>query len=237
MCGRYQRRSDKQRIAEAFALGNVEGLALELDLTPNYNVAPQTMQPVIVWNEAVGMRTLHMMFWRFLPPFCDDPKTFRLSTVNASADNVLKSGLWKESFLTRRCLVPVDTFVEWQIEGKQKLPWMFAMKDNSLFALGGVWRYWRSSDKKSAMETFAIVTVEPNELVEKTTHHDRMPLIVKRSDWQRWLEPCSHEQPPVDLLRPFDSEAMKAWRADPAINNVKNAGPELGEPLKEDPSD
>jgi putative SOS response-associated peptidase YedK len=45
MCGRYQRRSDKQKIAEAFHLGNVDGLALEL--TSDYNVAPQTMQPVI----------------------------------------------------------------------------------------------------------------------------------------------------------------------------------------------
>jgi putative SOS response-associated peptidase YedK len=83
MCGRYQRRSDKQRIAEAFALGNLDGLALELDLSPNYNVAPQTMQPVIIWDEAVGMRTLQMMFWRFLPPFCADPKTFS-SQVNST---------------------------------------------------------------------------------------------------------------------------------------------------------
>src|SRR6478609_5202342 len=30
MCGRYQRKSDKQRIAEAFSLGNINGLALEL---------------------------------------------------------------------------------------------------------------------------------------------------------------------------------------------------------------
>jgi putative SOS response-associated peptidase YedK len=60
-----------------------------------------------------------------------------------------------------------------------------------------------------------------------------MPLIVKRSDWQRWLEPCSEEQPPTDLLRPFGSEAMKAWRADTAINNVRNTGQELGEPLNE----
>ena len=45
MCGRYQRRADKQRIAEAFALGNIEGLAMDLDLAPNYNVAPGTMQP------------------------------------------------------------------------------------------------------------------------------------------------------------------------------------------------
>ena len=38
MFGCYQRRWDKQKIAEAFALGNVDGLALEL--TPDYNVAP-----------------------------------------------------------------------------------------------------------------------------------------------------------------------------------------------------
>jgi putative SOS response-associated peptidase YedK len=234
MCGRYQRRSDKQRIAEAFSLGNLDGLALELDLTPNYNVAPQTMQPVIVWDEAVGMRTLHMMFWRFLPPFCSDPKTFKLSTINASANNILTSGLWKDSFLKRRCLVPVDTFVEWQNEGKRKLPWVFAMKDDAMFALGGVWRHWRSPDKREAMDTFAIITVDPNELVEKTTHHDRMPLIVKRSEWQRWLEPGDSQQPPIDLLRPFHSELMKTWRADTAINSVRNTGPELGEPMKGD---
>jgi hypothetical protein len=27
---------------------------------------------------------------------------------------------------------------------------------------------------------------------------------------------------------------MKAWRANSAINNVRNKGPELGEPLKDD---
>jgi hypothetical protein len=31
MYGRYQRRSDKQKIAEAFHLGNVDGLSIERD--------------------------------------------------------------------------------------------------------------------------------------------------------------------------------------------------------------
>jgi putative SOS response-associated peptidase YedK len=39
VCDRYQRRSDKQKIAEAFHLGNIDGLSLEL--TPDYNVAPE----------------------------------------------------------------------------------------------------------------------------------------------------------------------------------------------------
>jgi putative SOS response-associated peptidase YedK len=36
----------------------------------------------------------------------------------------------------------------------------------------------------------------------------------------------------MDLLRPFDSDKMKAWRADEKINNVKNTGPELGDLIK-----
>jgi putative SOS response-associated peptidase YedK len=222
MCGRYQRRSDKQRIAEAFQLGNIDGLSLEL--TPHYNVAPQTMQPVIVWDGREGMRTLQMMFWRFLPPFCGDPKKFKVSTINAKAEGLLSSGMWRDSFLKRRCLIPVDTFLEWKHEGKSRIPFVFAMQDDEPFALGGVWRHWYSPDRKSEMDTFAIVTVEPNELIVEKTGHDRMPLIVKRTDWQRWLEAGDPQRPPIDLLRPFDAESMKARQVSTDINNVRNSG-------------
>jgi len=69
------------------------------------------------------------------------------------------------------------------------------------------------------MDTFAIITTEPNELIVEKTGHDRMPVIVKRQDYQRWLEPRDLQRPPMDLVRPFDSDKMKAWRVDPKINN------------------
>jgi putative SOS response-associated peptidase YedK len=112
MCGRYQRRSDKQRVAEAFGLGNVDGLFLEL--APDYNAAPGRMHPMVVWDQREGMRTLQMIHWRLLPSFVADPKKFRLNTTNAHADRLLKSSVWKESFLRCRCLLPADSFVEWQ---------------------------------------------------------------------------------------------------------------------------
>jgi hypothetical protein len=61
-----------------------------------------------------------------------------------------------------------------------------------------------------------------------------MPVIIMRQDYQRWLEPRSTEQPPVDLLRPFDSNKMKAWRVDRRINNVKINEPSLGQPVQDD---
>lgn len=232
MCGRYQRRSDKQKIAEAFQLGNIDGLYLEL--APDYNAAPQSLQPVVIWDLEFGVRTLHMMFWKFLPPFVGDRKKFKLDTINAKGETILDSRTWRDAFLHHRCLIPVDSFIEWhRVDAKTKLPWMFAMADDEPFALGGVWCHWRSPDDKTEMDTFAVITTEPNELLVEKTGHDRMPVIVKRRDYQRWLEPGSAEQPPIDLLRPFDSEKMKAWRVDRRINSVKNDDPTLGDPVKD----
>jgi putative SOS response-associated peptidase YedK len=111
---------------------------------------------------------------------------------------------------------------------------MFAMKDDEQFALAGVWRHWRSPDGRGEMDSFAVITTEPNELLVEKTHHDRMPVIIKRSDYQRWLEPGSMERPPIDLLRPYDSDKMKAWRVAKKINNTRNNEQSLGEPLKDD---
>ena len=76
MCGRYQRKADKQRIAEAFQLGNVDGLSLEF--APHYNAAPQSMQPVIAWDGAV-------------PPSATDLKTFKLDTILARGEKLLEN--------------------------------------------------------------------------------------------------------------------------------------------------
>jgi putative SOS response-associated peptidase YedK len=50
MCGRYFRRSDKQRIAEAFKIG----MPPSFEILPDYNVAPTTFQPVIVEDRDSG---------------------------------------------------------------------------------------------------------------------------------------------------------------------------------------
>ena len=71
------------------------------------------------------------------------------------------------------------------------------------------------------------------ELLVEKSGHDRMPVIIKRANYQRWLEPGREEQPPLDLIRPFDSDKMKAWRVDKRLNNVRNNEPSLCDPLSE----
>jgi putative SOS response-associated peptidase YedK len=55
VCGRYYRRSDKQRIAEAIKVGK---LPPDFELPPDYNIAPSTFQPVIRTDQESGEREL-----------------------------------------------------------------------------------------------------------------------------------------------------------------------------------
>jgi putative SOS response-associated peptidase YedK len=60
-----------------------------------------------------------------------------------------------------------------------------------------------------------------------------MPLIIKKADYQRWLQSGDVEQPPVDLLRPFDSDKMKAWQVSTRMNSVRNNDPSLIVPVED----
>jgi putative SOS response-associated peptidase YedK len=222
MCGRYYRRSDKQRIAEAFRIG----VPPSFEIPPDYNVAPSSVQPVVVEDRDSGERALRMMRWGLIPAWTGDPKKLGVSTINAKAESLLQKPIWREPFRQRRCLVPADGFYEWQkFDAKTKQPWAFALQNGEPFAFAGLWERWRSPDHKTEMETFSIITTEANEVT--SAMHDRMPVILAPRDYERWLSRDETARPPVDLLRPYDSVLMRAWRVSPAVGNVRNNGPEL----------
>ncbi len=83
------------------------------------------------------------------------------------------------------------------------------------------------------IQTYSIITTDPNELISFLSIHDRMPVILKPCDYGRWLEPGDPERLPVHLLRPFDADFMKAWKVGPYVGNVKNDRPDQPEPIVE----
>lgn len=74
---------------------------------------------------------------------------------------------------------------------------------------------------------YAIITTDANELA--ATIHNRMPVLLQPMDYTRWLTRYDEAQPPIDLLRPFDADAMTAWKVDPRVGNVRNNEPGLCE--------
>jgi putative SOS response-associated peptidase YedK len=192
---------------------------------PSYNVAPQSLQPVVRLDSETGERELTIMRWGLIPFFAKDAK-IAYSTINARAETVATSPVFREPMKRRRCLVPATGFYEWQaLDKKSKQPWSIEFVDGNLFAFAGLWDRWKDKATGQPMETYTIITTDPNELLEPI--HNRMPVILAPKDYSRWLDPGEPSQLPIDLLRPYPAREMKVWKVSSAVGNVRNNGPEL----------
>jgi len=229
MCGRYGRRADKQRIAEWFQTHNTD-VFNESYLAPSYNVAPQSMQPVVRLDAETGERELTVMRWGLVPFWSKDGKA-SYSTINARAETVPTSATYREAFKRRRCLVPANIFYEWvKVDAKTKQPYAIALTDGSLFAFAGLWETWKDKVTGETKETYTVITTDPNEVMEPL--HNRMPVVLAPNDYERWMAPADPAQLPVDLLRPYPAEEMTAWKVGAAVGNVRNNEPSLTERME-----
>lgn len=196
MCGRYRRKSDKQHIADAFEV--TAGLD-EIDLAPEDDIAPGSMQPVVSINPD-GERQIELMRWGFKLP---DRLLF-----NARSEGIESSKFWKDSFEERRCIVPADAIFEWQQadKGKKKPKYEIAIPGREPFGMAGVWKLWKNPKTDRWEQMFAVITGEPNELVQPI--HDRMTTILESRDYSEYLK--ATERPPVHLLRILPAQEMRA---------------------------
>ena len=228
MCGRYGRRADKQRIAEWMQTHDTNVFD-DLYFEPSYNIAPQSFQPVVRLDPETGERELTVMRWG-LVPFWSKDGTAAFNTINAKAETVATRPAYREPWKRRRCLVLADWFYEWKkIDEKTKQPYAISLKDGGLFAFAGLWDTWKDKASGQELKTYTILTTDPNELLKPI--HNRMPVIVARKDYQRWMAPAEPSHLPVDLLRPFPADEMKAWKVSRAVGNVRNNDPSLVELL------
>lgn len=195
MCGRYRRKSDKQKIAEAFRVS--VGLD-ELDFLAEDDIAPGSMQPVVSLSES-GERQLEIMRWGFKLP--------NRLLFNARSEGIESSKFWKDALLKGRVIVPADAIFEWKETPKGKKPkYELTLQGQEPFGMAGLWKLWKNPKTNHWERTFAIITGEPNELIQPI--HDRMTTFLEPRDYAEYLETA--ERPPLHLLRVFDSDAMRA---------------------------
>jgi len=228
MCGRYGRRADKQRIAE-WMQTHETNVFDDSYFEPSYNIAPQSFQPVVRLDPESGERELTVMRWGLIPFWAKDSK-MAFNTINAKAETITTSSVYREAAKHRRCLVPADWFYEWKkLDERTKQPYAIGMKDDGLFAFAGLWDSWKDKATGEELQTYTILTTDPNELLKPI--HSRMPVIVARKDYERWMAPAEPSHLPVDLLRPYPAEEMKTWKVSRAVGNVRNNNPTLIAPV------
>jgi len=160
-----------------------------------------------------------------VPHFTADPKGGR-KPVNARAETIATTPMFRDAFQRRRCLVPADAFYEWQATQADKIPHAIARLDGEPMAFAGLWEGWRAPDGSpggGVLRSFAIVTTTANATLRPL--HERMPVVLEAADWPLWLGEVAGE--PGGLLRPAGDDVLRAWPVSRRVNNVGNNGPEL----------
>jgi putative SOS response-associated peptidase YedK len=190
MCGRYGRRGDKQKIAEAFHVH--AGLD---EMYESEDCAPGSVQPVVRVNEE-GEREFAAMRWGFKLP---DRLLF-----NTRAEGVEAANFWKKMFAENRCIVPASSYFEWQDTRGPKAKYEVMLPEEEFLGIAGVWAPWKNPRTDVWEKTFSTFTSEANGLIG--TIHDRQPVILERRDFGEWL--TANERLPVHLLRIVPEERM-----------------------------
>ena len=164
------------------------------------------------------------MVWGLIPYWCKDAGGGR-KPINAKSETVASLPTFRDAYARRRCLLPIENFFEWKtVKGQRtKQPYAIAMKSGEPFALAAIWENWRLPGAEEWLRTFCVLTTNANELVSDI--HDRMPVIIARSAYDRWL--ANVEADARDLLVPHPSELMRMWPISTRVSKPDNDDPSI----------
>jgi putative SOS response-associated peptidase YedK len=212
MCGRYLLR-DARKAAKAMGVDVNELFFDEFDIKPRFNIAPtQKILTMPSMGRLAGMR------WGLIPTWAQGKSSI---LINARSETIREKHSFMKSFAQRRCLVPADGFYEWTRATKR--PHLFTLRDDEPFAIGGFWDEPREEKIKDRVETIArccLVTTWGNAVLAPI--HDRMPVIVRKEDWEQWLEPGELEDPVfARLTAPYSADEMQGVEVTPVVNSAR----------------
>lgn len=239
MCGRYSLFVPPEDLADRF---KVDVSAYE----PRYNAAPGQSLPIITDAEAETLQTLE---WGFVPPWADARDDG--GHINARGETLAETPSFRDAFEQEvdgdlragRCLVPADGFYEWVETDGGKQPYRVALADDEPFAMAGLWAQWKppttqtgldsfaggtTNEEADVVETFTVVTTEPNDLVADL--HHRMAVILGEGDERRWLHGSTADA--AELLTPSPAEGMCTYPVSTAVNDPSNDSPAVVKPVE-----
>lgn len=221
MCGRYTAQYTWRELVELYRLSDdVEAMGL----SPRFNMSPGTELPVIRVRD--GRREVVRMRWGFRSPWWSKGKP---QPINATAERLFESGMWKSAARRSRCVVPMQGFYEPKGEkGKGPRPqFYFHHTDDRVMSVAGIWTTWREGDE--VVESFAIVTVPANDTVGEI--HHRMPAILDPAVVEAWLDADFADAEALrEMLRPWEGDPLECWEVSSAVNRRGSEGPALIRP-------
>jgi putative SOS response-associated peptidase YedK len=197
------------------------GLSDGPDFASRYNLAPGSLIPAVRAQPETTVREAVALRWGFVPHWAKEDVGFKM--LNARAETIAGKPAFRDALRHRRCVIPASGYYEWQSAGRDKLPWLYRLRDAQPFWFAGLWETW-SGPGGPPLSTCCIITTAPNELTR--TVHDRMPAILDTAAAGAWLDPALREPAQIAAqLQVFPAQRMSARRVSRFVSNVRHEGP------------
>lgn len=249
MCGRYTLFVEQSDLEERF------NATFSEPFSPRYNAAPGQQLPVITNNEPEMIQRLEwglVPSWaddesggliNARAETLGEKPSFRTAYEQRGYRRERNNGE-PHAPSAGRCLVLADGFYEWVETENGKQPYRVAFEGDRPFAMAGLWERREpetiqtgldtfgggldgdGNKDNGPLETFTIVTTEPNEVVADL--HHRMAAVLEPGREREWLT----AEDPNDLLGPCSADKLRAYPVSTAVNDPANDGPSLVEPLE-----
>lgn len=227
MCGRVTTFFSYADIEDSFdAVASIEEfMGFESDsYVENYNAGPGALLPIVLTEG--DKRLIRKGLFGLCPPWAAKPMYLFNARAegDANADNdpnwhgefgIFKKPAFRNAIRTRRCLIPVNGFIEGTTREKLDKPHYVKRKDEAVFALGAIWEPYQGK------ASFSIITTVPNSLMQQIPHH-RMPLILDKENYAAWLNPQSTEHEIAALIKPYPADELSFYPIHPAAKNPRN---------------
>ena len=225
MCGRFAATTPPDKLAAYFG---AEAPTDPDELGADFNVAPTRDVATIRIRD--DHRVLDRLRWGLVPRWAKDLR-IGSKMINARSETVATKNAYRSAFAKRRCIVPADGFYEWKrIDEKTKQPMYITRRDGDPLAFAGLYERWFDPEGERELHTCTILTCRPNATMEPI--HDRMPVLLAPTAWERWLDPdFAGTDELQQLLVPAPDGLLTVHAVSTEVNNVRNNGPELIEPL------
>lgn len=218
MCGRFGLSRAQRDLAGE--LSDLDPRVEIPEVEPRYNIAPT--QPVLVLRRSGARVEAAEVRWGISLPWARDGG--RRDLINVRAETALEREWFRQLLERHRVLIPASHFYEW-CRGR---PMLIESAAGEGLAFGGLLAQWTDPATGEVVPAAVVLTTPANGLMAEI--HDRMPVLLPRSAWGRWLDPDAGAADVADLLAPCPDEWLRVRPIGTLVNDVTNEGPALIEP-------
>ena len=218
MCGRFAIYKHHEKINKIFDLKNKAENKFK-----SYNVTPgQNVNIIINYNYYNYILESN---WGY--SFKNKTTNQNQTVINSRIETINNKLLFKESFIRRKCVIPINGYYEWKNNGNQKIPYFIQLGDGELIYLAGIWRKEFKGEKK--VRVFSILTCHADSKIKHI--HSRMPIILNLNEAFGYMDSERSDQIINDKIKSDSDIDLKFHEVSKYVNNPHNNDFKCVEPI------